>query len=80
MDTLNGNTQNTQLWKINKNSNSFESDEKLVVDISLEDACQLIRNSFEAAAEREITIGDGIELCIITSNGIQIDYHKLPFH
>jgi 20S proteasome subunit beta 6 len=36
-----------------------------VEGLALEDACTIILKAFEAAAEREITVGDGLELFII---------------
>jgi hypothetical protein len=37
---------------------------KPYLDISEEDACQLVIKSFLAASEREISIGDGLEIWI----------------
>ena len=34
-------------------------------DLDVEGACALIVRAFKAAAEREITVGDGVDLCII---------------
>ena len=42
-------------------------------ELDVEEACEVIVTAFKAAAEREISIGDGIDLCIIRSNDISDD-------
>jgi 20S proteasome subunit beta 6 len=42
-------------------------------DLNVEEACEIIVTAFKAAAEREISIGDGIDLCIIRGGGDYID-------
>ena len=37
----------------------------LCVDITSEEACKVIVRAFRAAAEREITVGDGLEIWIL---------------
>ena len=42
-----------------------DSDDNYVSDISSEEASNIVISAFRAAAEREITVGDGLELLII---------------
>lgn len=64
-------------------------------DLSCEKACQVVRRAFRAAAEREITVGDGLEIWVLKRNklhklGIPLtdtnefllekQYHALPRH
>jgi 20S proteasome alpha/beta subunit len=39
------------------------------VNLALKEACDLVIRAFRAAAEREITIGDGLELWVVTKAG-----------
>ena len=48
----------------NSNSNSY---------FSVDDACRLIKKAFRAAAEREISVGDGCEIWILRKNKIVSD-------
>lgn len=41
------------------------------VDLSLEDALKIVKDVFVSAGERDIYVGDGIEIRIITAQGIQ---------
>lgn len=41
--------------------------------ISLDDALKIIKDAFTSAAEREITCGDAVHICIITKDGIRDD-------
>jgi len=50
------------------------------VPADLEKSIDVLLQAFHGAAEREITIGDGVEICIITSKGIEKRKHKLPIH
>ena len=37
---------------------------------SVDDACNLVKKAFRAAAEREISVGDGCEIWILRKNKI----------
>jgi 20S proteasome alpha/beta subunit len=39
------------------------------VNLALKEACDLVVRAFRAASEREITIGDGLELWVVTKAG-----------
>ena len=55
-----------------------ESAAHLVVDASLDVALRTIKEGFQAAAERDIFLGDSIEISIIDVNGIRTEVFKLP--
>ena len=38
---------------------------KYCIDLDIEEACQLVRNVFTSAAEREISVGDGLDVWIL---------------
>ena len=38
---------------------------KYCIDLNIEEACQLVRNVFTSAAEREISVGDGLDVWIL---------------
>ena len=38
---------------------------KYCIDLNVEEACQLVRNVFTSAAEREISVGDGLDVWIV---------------
>ena len=67
----------------NDNDNNKENIENLKIlmkkeilnfEFSVEDACDLIKKVFSAASEREISIGDGVDIWIVRNNGdIDID-------
>ena len=38
---------------------------KYCIDLNIEEACQLVRNVFISAAEREISVGDGLDVWIL---------------
>lgn len=44
--------------------------------ISLDEALKITKDAFTSGAEREITCGDGVHICIITKDGIREE--KMP--
>ena len=58
------------------------------VNLTIEEACDLVFKAFQAAAEREITIGDGVEIFVVThvpqsrprKNSISRRFYFLPRH
>ena len=81
IDTVNVNNDNESLDdnsiekinsdpNINSNKNSNENlnlNTKLNSNFSVEDACKMVKKVFRAAAEREISVGDGVEIWILRS-------------
>jgi hypothetical protein len=53
---------------LESNSENLRAGELSAVGIPMNDACRAILKAFKAAAEREITVGDGVELWIISSS------------
>jgi 20S proteasome alpha/beta subunit len=49
------------------------------IDISVEAACDLVLKGFMAAAEREISVGDGVEIVILykNENDIRLDTDQI---
>jgi 20S proteasome subunit beta 6 len=52
-------------WKLLSDENVFESVQPKFVDISIDEAVTLIVDAFRSAAEREISIGDGLDIIIV---------------
>lgn len=52
---------------------STEINQKIDIDMSVDDCCEIIRNVFFAASEREISVGDGVNIWIIRSNNYDND-------
>ena len=67
LDKLSDFESDASLWRVASSATVFESQSALpiCVNISCADAIDITVNAFRAAAEREISIGDGIEICII---------------
>lgn len=57
------------LWKYDAQSNSFldpkESERRCYVNMTADEACQLVKDAFAAAAERDITIGDSVNIHLL---------------
>lgn len=47
------------------------------IDLTLEEAIRVVKDVFVSAGERDIYVGDAVDLRIITANGIQQQSHKL---
>lgn len=45
--------------------------------LSLEEVIQLVRDAFTSATERHIEVGDGLEILIITKEGVRKEYYPL---
>lgn len=67
LDQITALEEDEQLWEFCENVKQKERGIKCV-DLSMERACDFVIRAFKAAAEREITIGDGIELVILHHN------------
>ena len=66
LDDITNFEEDDNLWTTGKNENEFASSSKnLYVNLSCEESVKLIVKAFKAAAEREITVGDGLEVCIL---------------
>lgn len=89
---------NSLLFQVGEGGSAFVSTSPLagcVTHLSLHDAEELILKSFRACAEREITVGDGLEIVSmqreVTNHGeggrgrnwkikIKRSFHRLPSH
>jgi len=64
--------QSLDLWSMSAEGDSFVTQHSPIrstaSNMSVDDACKLILRAFQAAAEREITVGDGIEMWILSDN------------
>ena len=71
-----------ELWITDSESDSFESPntKHYLDDYTVEDICKIIKLAFVAAAEREITVGDGVQICIISKKGEKRIFYNLPTH
>lgn len=45
--------------------------------LSLEEVIQLVRDAFTSATERHIYVGDGLEILIVTKEGVRTEYFPL---
>lgn len=45
--------------------------------LSLEEVIQLVRDAFNSAGERHIYVGDGLEILIVTKDGVRTEYFPL---
>ncbi|MCH0628695.1 hypothetical protein JNB11_01740 [Kocuria palustris] len=45
--------------------------------LSLEEVLQLVKDAFTSATERHIQVGDGLEIMIVTKDGIRTEYYPL---
>ncbi len=57
--------EDDDLWLLSANEDAFTSPSK-VITLNSEEAVQLVLRAFRAAAEREISIGDGLDIWIIS--------------
>ena len=63
-------TGNYPRWTFDSASFSFKDSARCFVNISAEKACEIIVSLFQAAASREITIGDTIDFRILRRSGV----------
>lgn len=62
--------QSSELWALDPEGDAFDRGAPgLYSHLSLDAACELIVKAFTAAAEREITIGDGVDIIIVSYDG-----------
>ncbi|ODQ68630.1 beta 6 subunit of the 20S proteasome [Nadsonia fulvescens var. elongata DSM 6958] len=45
--------------------------------LSLEEVLQLVKDAFSSATERHIQVGDGLEILIVTKDGVRTEYSPL---
>lgn len=64
LDELTKMDENDSLWNFEDQS---ENDRYL--DIDENEAIRIVQKAFRAAAEREISVGDGIEILILKNSG-----------
>lgn len=59
--------------------NQYEPDgqKKPLRYLSLEEVLQLVRDAFTLATERHIQVGDGLEVFIVTKDGVRKEYYPL---
>jgi 20S proteasome subunit beta 6 len=64
-----------KLWRYDRESNSFLSPEErhrtCFVNITASEACAIVADAFAAAAERDITIGDSVNIHLLRRSGKQ---------
>lgn len=48
-----------------------------VTYLSVEEVIKLVRDSFTSATERHIQVGDGLEILIVTKDGVRKEYYDL---
>lgn len=67
LDELTDMEEDDSLWRINESGDSFESisESSFVQSLSCEEAVKCIVRAFRAAAEREISVGDGLEVLVL---------------
>lgn len=63
-----------------KNQFEPESDGKVKKPLrylSLEEVLELVKDAFSSATERHIQVGDGLEIFIVTKEGVRVEYYPL---
>ena len=45
--------------------------------LSVEEVIKLVRDSFTSATERHIQVGDGLEILIVTKDGVRKEFYEL---
>lgn len=73
----------SSLWVFDEDSDSFESPDQnpyFCDNLSMDEARDVLVRAYRAAAEREISIGDAVEVWTITKEKICRDIHRLPQH
>lgn len=66
LDDLTNMDQDNSLWIKKLSSDAFESLEECYVDLTEEQAIDVVVKAFNAASERDIKIGDGIHICTVS--------------
>lgn len=58
--------------------NQFENGEKKPLRyLSLDEVLELVKDAFSSATERHIQVGDGLEILIVTKEGVRTEYYPL---
>lgn len=72
--------EDEEVWAVDE-EDSFSANTRCCVDCSLDDAVDLVVSSFRAAAERDVTLGDGLHLWIIRpGQPLEKRFYSLPLH
>lgn len=51
--------------------------QRLVTDLDKETVVQLVKDAFTSATERHIEVGDGLQMFVITKEGVEESYTPL---
>jgi 20S proteasome alpha/beta subunit len=92
LDEVTSMESDSALWDMAGGDCFESSSERLFLDMSVEEASQLVLRAFKAAAEREISLGDGVDIWILSSDHknkgcggnhkylLSKSFHALPKH
>jgi 20S proteasome subunit beta 6 len=85
LDELSGMEEDGSLWELSHEGTEFLSKKDPFIDINVGDATALVIRTFKAAAEREISVGDGVQLWILKRKAdheytIEKSFYSLPMH
>ncbi len=53
------------------------TEKRPVAYLELEEVLELVKDAFSSATERHIHVGDGLEILIVTKDGVRKEYHPL---
>jgi 20S proteasome subunit beta 6 len=65
LDRLTNMEEDAAPWRVTDIDDVFESTGEKVVDLSVDEACAAVLEAYRSAAEREITVGDGVEMMVV---------------
>eukprot|EP01039_Chlorochromonas_danica_P004290 gene4290-4710_t len=65
LDEVSGMDEDNDLWTLQDDGHAFQS-HRVALDLTREQACDLTLRACRAAAERQITLGDGIEISLLS--------------
>ena len=65
LDRLTNMEEDAASWRVTGIDDVFESAGENFVDLSVDEACAAVLEAYRSAAEREITIGDGVEMMVV---------------
>lgn len=61
-----------------KNQYDIQTGEPIIAtDMELDEAIKLVRDAFNSATERHIQVGDGLQIAIVTKDGIREEFYDL---
>jgi 20S proteasome subunit beta 6 len=66
LDELTDMERDDGLWNFSSDGSEFTSSIDVITSLSREDAISVAIKAFKAAAEREISIGDGVHIVVIS--------------